>query len=52
MNRQVKETRCNFEPDNGGASQSAIFKLFDVNEFNPVFGPLESIPLSEVKRRS
>ena len=49
MNRQVTKTSCNFEPDNGGESQRAAFELFDVNEFNPVFGPLEAIPLSEVR---
>ena len=43
---QVTQRICNFLPD-VGANQRTEINLFDVNEFNPEFGPLESIPLTE-----
>ena len=49
MNRQVTTSVCQFVPDDGSESERAVFDLFDVNEFNPVFGPLDPIPLPEVR---
>ena len=45
---QVTQQICNFEPQPSGDTQRTDFNLFDVNEFNPEFGPLEAIPLPEV----
>ena len=45
---QVTQQICNFEPQPNGDTQRTDFNLFDVNEFNPEFGPLEAITLLEV----
>ena len=45
---QVTQQICKFEPQPNGDTQTTDFNLFDVNEFNPEFGPLEAITLLEV----